>query len=151
MTVAIAVAALVVVVLLMLIGLGYIVLPQQTTPPITVTQTRYTILEGTNASGGFWFGPDQLVYPGLNGYPTTVPPGGSFGVPIVLWNHDSANHTVYSVSVASPFTYDGSDPALPIVVPAGEDNANFEFTLTAPSQSGVSLTVNITINALSPI
>lgn len=149
LTLAIVAAIGVVVLLVGLIGVGVLVLPSSASPTITISETRYTILEGTNASGGNWFGPDQLSYPGLNGYPTSVPAGSSFGVPIVLWNHDSANHTVYSVSVAPPFTYVRSDPALPISVPAGEDNANFEFTLLAPTGSGGSIAVAITINALT--
>lgn len=149
MSIALIVAAGAVVLLLVLIGLGYLVLPQNPTAPVTITQTRYTILEGKNASGGYWFGPSSLVYPGLNGYPTTVVPGAKFGVPIVMWNYDTANHTVYSISVASPFVYDKSDPGVPILILAGADNANFEFTLTAPNQPGTSAVVNITINALS--
>jgi len=143
-------ATAVVVVLLVLIGIGYLVLPASTVAPVTVSGTRYSILEGTNASGHFWFGPNNLSYPGLNGYPLSVAPGSSFGVPIVLWNHDFVNHTVYSVFVDSPFVYHGSHPAVPIVVPAGEDSANFVFTISAPSDPGASLVLSITINTLNP-
>jgi hypothetical protein len=143
-------ATAVVVVLVALIGLGYLVLPQSASAPITISETQWTILEGTNASGGYWFGPNTLSYPGLNGYPLSVAPGSTFGVPIVLWNHDNANHTVYSVLVGLPFTYVRSDPPVPIVVPAGEDSASFEFWVTAPSEPGASLMVTITINALNP-
>lgn len=142
-------AATLVVVLLGLIGAGYLILPQTTPSPITIVGTQYTILEERNSSGGFWFGPDTLSYPGVNGYPTSVPPGSSFGVPIVLWNHDNASHTIYSVSVQPPFRFGGSDPPVPIPVPAGEDDANFVFTIYAPSDAGASLNLSITINALT--
>jgi len=150
LSLAILAATVAVVMLVALIGLGYLRLPQPTTAPISITGTQYTILEGRNSSGGYWFGPSTLDYPGVNGYPTSVSPGATFGLPIVLWNHDSLNHTVYSVLVGSPFTLVRIVPSIPIVVPAGYDDANFEFWVTAPSDPGASFVVTITINALTP-
>jgi hypothetical protein len=147
---AIVAAAAVVVLLLVLIALGYLVIPTSPSSPVRITATEYTILEGTNSSGGYWFGPDSLSYPGFNGYPGNFTPGSTFGVPIALYNYDSQNHTVYSVAVNPPFKFVGSNPPLPCVVPAGEDSANFEFTVSVPNSPGASLVLSVTINTVSP-
>ncbi len=149
-----------VIVLIVLIGFGYLALPSKSPAPVTIAESQFTILEGKNASGGYWFGfnqanltivnADQYNYSGLNGYPTTVQPGATFGVVVVLWNHDAQNHTVYSVDVSPPFTYVNSDPAIPVSVPAGYDSAGFTFTVQAPNDAGASLTLVMTINALLP-
>ena len=92
---------------------------------------------------------DQLSFPDFNGYPGSLAPGGTFGLDLLLWNNDTANHTVYSASVAPPFTFLRSDPPLPSPVPAGVDNAAFTFTLQAPNSPGTSVVLNITVNALN--
>ena len=153
-------AAALVAVLLVLIGLGILVLPSSSPAPVSVTETNYTVLEGKTAYGSYWFGiiesgfnasfTDRLSFPGFNGYPGNLAPGGSFGVDVLLWNNDSTAHTVYSVSVAPPFIYLTSDPTLPIPVPAGADNAAFTFTVRAPNTPGASYALNLTINALNP-
>lgn len=153
-------AAALVAALLVLITLGYLVLPSAAPAPVRISQTNYTLLEGKDASGAFWFGvieansnvsfTDQLTFPDFNGYPARLAPGGTFGVDLVLWNNDTQNHTVYSVTVNAPFRYLGCDPALPIVVPAGADDAAFVFSVRTPDQPGASLALNLTINALTP-
>jgi hypothetical protein len=167
----ILVATVVVVVLVALVGLGYLVLPSSTPDPITISGTHYTILEGTNSSGAYWFcfpSPGSsyatgfcekgytagtcaelacnFSYPGVNGYPTTVAPGSTFSVLLVMWNNDTVAHTVSSVVVGPPFTGVRSDPPTPIGIPAGSDDANFEFWITAPSDPGASLAITITIS-----
>lgn len=146
-------AAVLVALLLVLISLGYLVLPSASPASVNIVRTHYSILEGTSASGQYWFGldgnfSDQLTYPDFDGYPANLPPGGTFGVPIVLWNNDSVNHTIYSVSVNAPFELVRSDPALPIVVPTGVDDASFVFTVRVPNQPGASLGLSVTIDAL---
>lgn len=146
-------AAVVVALLLVLISLGYLVLPSASPAPVNIVRTHYTILEGTSASGQYWFGldgnfSDQLTYPDFDGYPANLTPGGTFGVPIVLWNNDTVNHTIYSVGVNAPFVLVRSDPALPIVVPTGVDDASFVFTVRVPNQPGASLGLDLTIDAL---
>lgn len=152
-------ASALVVILLVLIALGYLVLPSQQPADVNVTQTNYTILEGKAASGKNWFGvilsnanvsfDDQLTFPNFNGYPGHLTPGATFGVDILLWNNDTVDHTVYSVSVNAPFSYVRSDPTLPNLVPANDDNAAYAFTVRAPNQPGASLVLNVTINALN--
>lgn len=155
------VASALVVVLLVLIALGYLVLPSKTPASVNIVQTNYTILEGKGATGVYWFGvigssganvsfDDQLTFPNFNGYPANLSPGSSFGVDVLLWNNDTLNHTVYSVSVNSPFALLGSKPTLPVNVPSRDDNAAFVFTVQTPNQPGASLVLNITINALNP-
>jgi hypothetical protein len=148
---AVVAAAAVVALLLVLIALGYLVIPTSPSVPVRITETQYTILEGTNASGKYWFGPDTLSYSGFNGYPGNFTAGSTFGVPIVLINYDSQPHTVYSVSVNSPFKFLSSDPPVPCVVPAGADDAGFEFTVSVPNSPGSSFVLSVTINAVSPV
>jgi hypothetical protein len=153
--------AVVVVLLVALIGLGYLVLPQSSPAPITIASTEYTILEGTKASGGYWFWfanssgnytdgncanfQCSVSYPGVNGYPTTIAPGSTFYLPWVLWNKDTVAHNVTSVVIGPPFSLVKTVPPVPVSVPAGYDDANFEFWLTAPSEAGASLAITITI------
>lgn len=150
LTYAVAAAAGVVVLLLILIAVGYLVLPTKSAATVNITSTHYTILEGTNASGGFWFGPNTLSFADFNGYPTNLTAGSTFGIPFVLWNHDSANHTIYTVTVNAPFTFVSSNPLLPRPIQAGADNANFVFSVKVPNSPGASLALNVTINALIP-
>ncbi len=147
---AIVVATATVILLLVLIEAGYLILPQSTPDPITITETHVTIVEGTNASGGFWFGPDNLSYPGVNGYPTTVPSGGTFAYVWGLWNRDNASHWVYSFTIAPPFTLVSVHPAVPIIVKAGTDDAIFTVTILDPSDPGAFLPLSVTINTLNP-
>jgi hypothetical protein len=88
-----------------------------------------------------------LTYPGVNGYPTTVPPGQEFSVLFPMWNRDSTAHNVTAVDVGSPFTWVGANVPIPTPIPAGYDDANFVFYVTAPSSPGASLTLTFTIAA----
>jgi hypothetical protein len=155
-------AAAVVIVLVAMIGLGYLVLPKSTPAPITITSTQYTILEGTKVSGAgywFWFANSSgnytdgtcagqtctLSFPGVNGYPTTEAPGTTFYVVWLMWNQDTVAHNVTSVLVGAPFTYLRTSPPPPVAIPAGNDEANFQFFITAPSDAGASVALSITI------
>ena len=150
----VAVATVILVVLLALIGLGVLVLPGGAPPaPVKIQEVQFSILQGRNSSGLPWFGPN-FTYSGLvNNYPFSVAPGGNFTLPVTIYNYDSVNHTVYSMSPSPPFTFDSSSPSFPwIVQPVAksDDSGNFDLTITAPNSAGDTLTLYITINALPP-
>ncbi|MGI0155251.1 MAG: hypothetical protein ACREDE_03860 [Thermoplasmata archaeon] len=140
------------VILLIGIAAGILVVPGHSTPaPVQVSSVQFTLVQGTNASGNPWFGPSPVIYQGIqNGYPYSISPGKSFTVPLVLENFDTQSHTIYSISAAAPFTFTGSDPAAPVLVPAGTDDALLQLTFTAPSSAGSTLTLFVTINFLGP-
>ena len=148
-TVAIGTAASVVVVLLVLIGIGVLVLPSSPTAPVRITEVRWTILQGTTTSGIGWFGPSQFNYT-TNGFPTNETPGGSLSLAVTLANFDTQNHTVYSVVAVSPFDVSAVHPTVPRMVPHGDDNALFQVVVTVPNQPGLSLSLQLTIDALGP-
>jgi hypothetical protein len=116
-----------------------------------VTSVRFTLLQGTNASGFGWFGPNIINYTGIvNGYPFTVAAGAAFSVPLVLENFDNRTHTIYSVTAGTPFTFTSSTPTLPASLLALEDSAVLQLGFIAPSNPGASLTLFVTVNALPP-
>ena len=145
--------ALVVVVLLALIGLGVLVPAGGASPaPVTVSYVHWTVLQGdvgNNSSEG-WFGPSEVNYTKAEGYPHPVASGGTFTVSWVVSNAGGAAHTVYSATVAPPYSLLSTRPSLPVVVPAGEDTAIFTFTVRAPSDPGASIPLSITVDALPP-
>ncbi len=154
-TIGVAVAAAVLVALLALIALGVLVLPGTPGPaPVSVTSVQFTVLQGTNASGNGWLGPSSFSYSGVvNGYPFDVAPGGTFTVSVTWTNYDSNPHTIYSVSVAAPFAFSRTTPALPATLSANQDDALMQIYVVAPngsSAAGASLTLFVTVNALPP-
>jgi hypothetical protein len=151
-TIAVAVVATVLVILLILIAAGALVVPGAAPPsPVTVTSVQYTILQGTNASGNGWFGPNVVTYSGpANGFPVKLSPGAQFTEWFTIINFDSSPHTVYSVAVQAPFTFVQSSPGLPQTLKALQDDADLEIFLTAPSTAGATGTLFITIDALPP-
>jgi hypothetical protein len=151
-TIAVAIVVVVLVILLALIAEGILVIPGASPPaPVTVSSVQFTLLQGTNQSGYGWFGPSNFSYTGVaNGYPFVVAPGGGFTVPLVLENYDSVNHTLYSVQAATPFTYTGSSPPLPVSVYAHQDDAVLQLSFSAPSSPGESLTLFVTVDFLGP-
>jgi hypothetical protein len=151
-TIVVVVAVAVLVVIIALIGLGYLVLPGTPAPAkITLEQVNFTIVQGTNRSGANWFGPSHFSYAGLqNGYPFKVASGGTFNISLVLENFDSADHSIYSVSAATPFVFHTSTPVLPAVVLGDTDSAVLQMTFSAPNSPGATLTLFVTVNALPP-
>lgn len=151
-TIGVAVAVIVLAVLLLLIAEGVLILPGTAGPaPVSVNAVQYTILQGTNASGNGWFGPNQVTYSGaVNGFPYKENPGATFSVSIELRNFDSQEHTLYSVSVSAPFVFSSTTPGLPAEIPAGTDDALLQIYVTAPSSPGTTLTLFVTLNALPP-
>ena len=145
-TILVSAAAALVAVLVALIATGYLVLPSASpSQPVTVTGLSVTLVQGTNASGGEWFGPSHYGYSGINGFPYTIGAGQSFQIPITLENYDNASHTLSRVVAASPFHTLGCSPNVPVPVPALEDDATLEVTVGAPSTSGLSTVLNLTI------
>jgi len=150
-TIGVAVVAAVLVTLLVLIAMGTLVLPGSTPAPVTVNAVQFTLLQGTNASGQGWFGPDTFVYTGaVNGYPFHVTPGATFSVPVEWQNFDGSPHTIYSISAAAPFTFVSTSPSLPATLAAYQDDAFMQIYVTAPSSAGATLTLDLTVNALPP-
>jgi len=149
-----AVATVILVVLLALVGLGVLTLPGTPPPPLVkIQEVQFTILQGRNASGLPWFGPNFTYSGVVNNYPFYATPGGNFTLPVTLYNFDNVNHTVYSMAPSPPFIFGGSSPALPwIVQPVvkSDDSGNFDLTISAPNSPGDTLTLYITINALPP-
>ena len=151
-SIAVGVTAAVLVVLLVLIWYGVLVLPGAPAPaPVSVTSAQFTLLQGTNASGNGWFGPSAFSYSGVvNGYPVNVAPGGTFSISVTWTNYDSSAHTIYSISVAAPFTFVRSSPSLPATLYGLEDDAFMQIYVSAPNSAGLSLSVYVTVNALPP-
>jgi hypothetical protein len=119
--------------------------------PFIVTSVQFTILQGANSSGLPWFGPNFTYSGSVNNYPFSVAPGANFTLPVLLYNYDNVNHTVYSMSPSSPFTFVKSTPAFPwIVQPVdrSDDSGTFDLVMQAPRIPGDTLTLFITINAL---
>jgi hypothetical protein len=148
----------VVVALLILVAVGVLVLPGTAgAAPVRVNAVEFTIEQGTNSSGFGWFGQSDFSYTGLaNGYPFTPTAGSPFNVSIYLDNYDSVSHTVYSVTAGAPFTFKGSNPALPATIPPGvagpegPEGVYLEVTFVAPSTPGANLTLFVTINTIPP-
>lgn len=145
-TIAVAAVTGLVVVLLVLIAIGILVLPATSPAPVTVTEVRWTILEGTTASGLGWFGESQFNY--TNGFPVNETAGGSMTLSVTLTNLDTLNHTIYSVLAMPPFNVSSVQPEVPRVIPHSVDNALFQITVSVPNDPGHSLVLQLTVNAL---
>lgn len=144
-------AAVVVAALLVLVATG-VLRPSSapSTDPVTVSEVHWTIIQGTvpgNSSQG-WFGPNEYNYTHAEGYPLEVAAGGTFTVSWVVSNVGGASHTVYSVAAGAPFVVVSSHPALPLAVPAGEDDATFVFTIQAPNSPGGGFALSLTVTAV---
>lgn len=156
-TVLLGAASAVVVVLVVLVAVGVLRSPLPSSssgPSMTVSAVHWHILEGpagSNLSTG-WFGPSEFNYTASEGYPVSVGCGRTFTVALVISDLGGQSHTVYGAGTfaGAPFSLVSVTPALPVTVPAGLDNAVFQFTFLAPSQSGESLPLNVTVNSLGP-
>jgi hypothetical protein len=153
-TIVVAVATVILVILLALIGLGVLVLPGTAPPPpVQVQEVQFTFLQGDNASGLPWFGPNFTYEGAVNNYPYSVAAGTNFTLPVIIYNYDNVNHTVYSMNPSPPFTFEKSEPTLPWVVQPVDkvdDSGIFDLTIQAPNSPGKLLTVYITIDAIAP-
>jgi hypothetical protein len=147
-TLAVGAATGLVVLLLILIAIGVLVLPAASPASVTVTEVRWTILQGTTSSGLAWFGQGQFNY--TNGFPVNETAGGSMTLSVSLTNLDTLNHTIYSVVAMPPFNVSSVQPAVPRVVPHSVDNALFQITVSVPDDPGRSLVLQLTVNALEP-
>jgi len=147
----VAFATGIVIVLLVLIGTGTLVLPAASGAKVTIAAAQWHIEQGTTKSGFGWFGPNEINATEADGLPIEVAPGGTFQLVLTLSNLDSVNHTIYSVSAASPFGVVSSVPRLPTLVISGADDWNLAVTVSVPGSSdGSSYTVELTVVALSP-
>lgn len=141
------VATAVVCVLLVLIAIGVLVLPTSPPRPVTVESVEWTIDQGQTAKGTGWFGASEINYTGLNGFPTHVTPGGNLVVTWLFSNFDSHSRTIVNVSVTNGFELRSTSPSLPVMVPAGEDDAYLMVTVIVPNAPGAGLTLGITVLA----
>jgi len=117
-----------------------------------VTEVQWTILQGTinSSSNVGWFGPSHLNYTLAEGFPLQTAAGGTFTVALIVSDLGNQAHTVYTAVAGTPFSVVSSHPTLPVLVPAGEDDASFNFTIHTPSTPGVSLVLLITVSAFPP-
>lgn len=144
------VVATILVVLLVLIALGYLVLPSSPPATVTIEKVEWTILQGTTSQGHGWFGNSSFNWSTADGYPVAIKAGTTFELPWSPSNLDTVSHTVYSISVSSPFSCVSSRPALPTSVPPGDgDDGGFNFGISIPGSSSGSYTLEITVNALT--
>ncbi|HEV2317917.1 MAG TPA: hypothetical protein VGV89_10155 [Thermoplasmata archaeon] len=120
--------------------LGYLLLSSPLAK-VTVSGGTVTIEEGQGPHG-WWFSPPHRNVSG-SGYPLSLSGGATFQVPIVLANTDTANHSVSSVEVASPFSVVSSSSPLPATV-AGLSDTTLVLTLKAPLSAGT-YSFNVTV------
>ncbi|HLM91549.1 MAG TPA: hypothetical protein VK424_05810 [Thermoplasmata archaeon] len=139
----------VLVLLLVFIGIGYLRLPASSPSTFTVEEVRWTIEQGTIANGQGWFGLGEFNYSRAAGFfPPTYDSGASFQVAWALVNYDHVNHTIYSVTVNSPFTLVGTKYSLPMPVVIGDDSRPLGLTIGSPSSLTGPVVLEITVNTL---
>lgn len=138
------------VLILVLVGVGYLRLPTSPGPTVTVTEVRWTVQQGTNAGGMGWFGKGQFNYTAASGWlAPTFSAGSRFQVSWTIANYDDVNHTIYSVSVSSPFVLAGTLAPLPMNVNVGDDGNILGVWVSTSSSTSGSFPLSITVNALS--
>ena len=128
----------------------YLRLPALAPSTFTVREIRWTIEQGTISTGEGWFGLGEFNYtPAAGFFPPTYDSGSAFTVAWAIVNYDHVNHTIYSVTVNSPFTVLGSKYPLPMPVIVGDDSRPLGLTIGTPSSLTGSVILEITVNALS--
>jgi len=156
---AVAIATVVVVVLVALVAAGVLVLPSNSTAPVTITSVHLVIEQGKNANNVSWLGPSSINM--TAGYPYQVAPGANWSVSWFIQSFDTVNHSVYKViptsvpktTAGTNFTIGGYQVAgnwvrLPFVVPP-LDEVSFQIFVAAPNQPGGSFALTLTVNALT--
>jgi hypothetical protein len=145
-----AIAVGVLVLLLVLIGVGYLRLPSAPAPTMTVSEVKWTVLQGTNSYGEAWFGRGVFNYTPATGWQTNYAAGSTFTVNWDITNYDNVDHTIYTVTVNAPFLIQKTGVPLPMNVMVGDEgNPLLLYVTTSGSQSGT-FTLDITVNALGP-
>jgi len=144
----VAVAGLVVV-LLVMIGLGYLILPANPPTTVTISEVRWTILQGTNPNGRGWFGNSPInETPPAESLPWTTDSGSLVKVAILLLG---GNHTIYNVtSLTSGFTVVSTTPAMPCAANGVDDFALAALVRVPSVSSDVSYVLEMEINAEGP-
>jgi len=144
---AVIAVAIVVVALVALVADGVLVLPSNSSAPVTITSVHLEIDQGNTSGGHPWFGPSSIYYGAANGYPLSVAAGASWSVVWTFINFDDVAHTVYKVSPATPFTIGTTQPTLPYSVPAGYDDGALAINVIAPSNPGATFAVTLVVQA----
>ena len=149
MNILLAIAIGVVVVLLVAIGLGYLRLPAPDGPKVTITEVRWTILQGTNAYNQGWFGKGQFNYTRADGWLSpTYSSGSRFLLTWEMVNYDTVNHTIFDVALSAPFIFIGTQPPLPVNVIPGDEAGTLGVLIETSSSTSGSFALNVTVNAL---
>src|SRR5271170_1589778 len=151
-TVLLTVATAVLALLLILIGVGYLRLPTTaaSSTTITVTEVRWTIEQGTIPTGEGWFGEGEFNYTSADGWISpTFASGSSFSVDWTIVNFDRVNHTIFSVTVNSPFLLVGTHYPLPMNVVVGDNSRPLGLTISTASSASGPLVLEVTVNALA--
>jgi hypothetical protein len=145
-----SVAIAVLLLLLVLVGIGYLRLPTTAGPTYTVTEVKWTILQGNNPENEAWFGRGVFNYTGATGWSEAPHPAGStFLVTWTITNYDNVNRTIYSVTVNSPFLVAGTGRPLPMNVAVGDEGNPLVITISTTSGTSGTYVLSITVNAIS--
>jgi len=107
---------------------------------VTVTGFNWTFEEGNVSSGPHvglpWFSQTGDNDSGAaNGFPVSVPSGGTLTVSIFLNNWDNISHTIVGVHLHAPFFVVSSTPQPPATVTADED-LYYEVTAAVQAPAG---------------
>lgn len=138
-------AAILVVVLVALIGLGVLVLPSNSSAPVTISSVHLEIEQGVTSNGDPWLGPSSINYTSAEGYPIQVDPGKTWSVVWTFINFDDVSHNITLVTPSAPFAKPATQPSLPYGIYAGDEGA-LSIILTAPSTPGATYAVTLMVD-----
>lgn len=151
LTFAISAVAIVVVVLVVMIGTGVLVLPSKDPARVTISMVQLQIEQGTNPSGVGWFGMSTINYTSAEGYPIQVALGGTWSVAYTFFNLDDRPHNITMVTPSPQeyFSIEGTVPALPYAIGAGEDGAISIIVTVDPSTPVATYAVILVVAAVT--
>jgi hypothetical protein len=120
--------------------IGYLSLSPKPAAEVTVTGFNWTFEEGTVSSGAHagipWFGQSGENDSGsANGFPISVPSGGTLTVSVFLNNWDNVSHTIVGVHLHAPLFVVSSAPPPPATVTSNED-LYYEVTVSVQAPAG---------------
>jgi hypothetical protein len=121
-------------------AIGYVSLSPKPPSDVTVTGFNWSFEEGTVSTGAHaglpWFGQTADNDSGtVNGFPLSVPSGGTLTVAIYLLNWDNVSHTIVEVHLHAPFFVLSSTPPPPATVTPGSDEY-YQVTVSVQAPAG---------------
>jgi len=135
----IAIAAILVVVIVVLVAFRGAIFPASSPAQSGVTATvpglELKIVQGTTSGGIPWFGPSPVNYSASGDFPAAVASGGTFTVGWTFSNYDDVPHTIFSITVNSPYTFVATNPGLPYNAPSEGRSLHLEITFQVPAVS----------------